>query len=301
MRSLFSFLALAAFAVVGSLAPDARGDSTINTTNSYAWGANIGWTNWLPSSANGVVVGEYVCSGYIWSANAGWIHLGNGTPVNNIQYQNDSTADYGVNYSFDPSQPGVAVLRGLAYGANIGWISFEAQGNPRVSLFTGTFTGYAYSANCGWINLNDINGKVQTDHVVMGTDADSDEIADAFEYQNWGNLTTADMSSDADYDGISDKDEYLDGTSPLISTDRLQITSFGTNSDGTSSPITWTSNTARLYVIETKTDLLALMWDLDPTYGTPFAPDAGTSTTRTISAASATKRFYRVRSIRPLP
>jgi len=242
-----------------------------------------------------------VCSGYIWAANVGWINLGDGTPVNNIQYQNNSAADYGVNYSIDPTQPGVAVLRGFAYGANIGWINFEAVGNPRVSLFTGTFSGYAYSANCGWINLNDINGKVQTDHVLMGIDSDNDGIADAFEYQYFGNLTTATMSSDADKDGISDKEEYLDGTSPVITTDRLRITAFATNSGGTSSPLTWTSTTARLYVIETKPDLLAAMWTLDPTYGTPFAPDAGTSTMRTVTGASATKRFYRARSIRPLP
>jgi hypothetical protein len=109
------------------------------------------------------------------------------------------------------------------------------------------------------------------------------------------------MSSDADKDGITDKEEYLDGTSPLVSSDRLRIIAFGTNAGGTSSPISWTSNTARLYVIETKTDLLASMWDLDPTYGMQFAPDAGTSTMRTVTAATANKRFYRVRSIRPLP
>jgi len=283
------------------LAAETRAASTINATNSYAWGANIGWTNWLPSAADGVVIGEYVCSGYIWAANVGWINFGNGSPVNNIQYQNNAANDFGVNYSIDPTQPGVAILRGFAYGANIGWINFESTGNPRVSLFTGTFSGYAYSANCGWINLNDINGKVQTDHVLMGADTDGDGIADAFEYQNWGNLTTANGTSDADQDGVSDKEEYLDGTSPLIATDRLRITAFGTNADGTSSPITWTSNTARLYVIETKTDILAASWSPDPTFGTPFAPDPGTVTTRTATGATAIKRFYHVIAIRPLP
>src|SRR5205085_2519569 len=163
-------------------------------------------------------------------------------------------------------------------------INFEPVGNPRVSLFTGTFSGYAYSANCGWINLNDINGKVQTDHVVMGTDTDGDGIADAFEYQYFGNLTTANATSDADHDGISDKDEYLDGSSPVIPTDRLQITAFGTNSGGTSSLISWTSTAARLYVIETKPTPIAANWDPDPTFGTPFAPDGGTTTTRTATA-----------------
>src|SRR4051812_44673267 len=104
--------------------------STMNATNHYAWGANIGWTNWLPSAADGVVISEYVCSGYIYGANVGWINLGNGSPANHIQYQNNSATDFGLNYSIDPTQPGVAILRGYAYGANIGWINFETIGNP---------------------------------------------------------------------------------------------------------------------------------------------------------------------------
>lgn len=242
MNTIVRILLLAAM----SLAAELDAASTINATNKYAWGANIGWTNWLPSAADGVVVGEYVCSGYVWAANVGWIGFGSGNPVNHIQYQNNSPTDFGVNYSIDPSQPGIAILRGYAYGANIGWINFEATGNPRVSLFTGTFSGYAYSANCGWINLNDVNGKVQTDHVLMGVDSDADGIADAFEYQYFGNLTTANMSTDNDHDGISDEEEYLDGTSPIISTDRLHITAFGKNaSDSTKNDITWTSSAAR--------------------------------------------------------
>src|SRR5437764_13019074 len=77
--------------------------STIDATNRYAWGANIGWTNWLPSAADGVVVTEYVCSGYVYAANVGWINFGSGNPLNHIQYQNNSATDFGVNYSIDPT------------------------------------------------------------------------------------------------------------------------------------------------------------------------------------------------------
>ncbi len=299
--------------VLSLLVPlNAYAASTISNTNAFGWGANLGWTNWhdadigAPAGADGVVIGEFICSGYIYSANVGWINLGNAfvptaTPTLHIHYSNLTATDFGVNYSIDPTQPGVAILRGYAYGANVGWINFEALGNPRLSLFTGTFSGYAYSANCGWINLNDSLGKVQTDHVAMGVDSDSDGIADAFEFQYFGNLTSAGATTDSDGDGVSDKGEYLDGTSPTIASDRLRIVTFATNSAGASSPITWTSTVARLYIIETKPDLLALSWDPDPIFGMAFAPDASTSTTRTITAASATKRFYRVRSIRPLP
>jgi hypothetical protein len=259
------------------------------------------------------VIGEYICSGYIWAANVGWISLGNGNPANHIQYQNNAATDFGLNYVPDPATPGVVYLRGLAYGANIGWVNFDSTTNPfpgsiplgmrpQLSLFTGTLSGYAYSANCGWINLNDINGKVQTDHVLMGVDSDGDGIADAFEYQYFGNLTTATGTSDADHDGISDKEEYLDGTSPMIVTDRLAITNFVKNgSDPSNRDITWTSNAARLYVIETKGDLFDMMWAPDPIYGTAFAPDASASSTIKTVMPGAAKKFYRVRAIRPLP
>src|ERR1700681_3436905 len=96
---------------------DANATSTINSSNAYAWGANIGWTNWRPSAADGVVIGEFVCSGYIYGANVGWINLGSGTPANGIQYQNNSATDFGLNYSIG-SVPGYVTLRGFAYGAN---------------------------------------------------------------------------------------------------------------------------------------------------------------------------------------
>lgn len=102
---------------------------------------------------------------------------------------------------------------------------------------------------------------------------------------------------------MSDLDEYLGGTHPLRAGDRLQITAFSTNPGGTNSPITWTSITARLYTIETNVDpdLSPLGWVTDTTFSYPIAPDAGSSTARTLMAATAAKRFYRVRSVRPLP
>src|SRR5437879_5803189 len=169
MRRFALFLGLIAVPLTAHAA------STINSTNQYGWGANIGWTNWRPdfdaTNTEGVVTGKFVCSGYIYAANVGWINMGSGNPVDHIQYQNNSATDFGVNcivydkeylsayqtahnLPADTPQPGYALLRGYAYGANIGWINFEPQGNPRISLSTGNLSGYAYSANCGWINLN---------------------------------------------------------------------------------------------------------------------------------------------------
>src|SRR6185295_16893447 len=110
--------------------------STINPANKFSYGANIGWLDWRGDTNSGAVIGEYVCSGYIWSANVGWIHLGSNAPANGIQYQNNSATDFGVNHD------GIGNLRGLAYGANIGWINFENTGAPKVDLKTGTLSGF---------------------------------------------------------------------------------------------------------------------------------------------------------------
>ena len=279
----------------------ARAASTINATNNSGWGANIGWTNWLPSAAAGVVVGEFVCSGYVYAGNVGWINLGGGSPVNHIQYQNNSATDFGVNYSVDPTQSGVGILRGLAYGANIGWVNFEATGNPRVSLFTGTFSGYAYSANCGWINLNDLNGKVQTDHLAMGVDSNANGIADAWEFLYFGGLLAPGQENTSpNGNGMTLLQDYQDGINPLLPNSGLHIIAYSTNSGGTSSNVTFTSTPARLYTIEVNTDLSQPLNWVDSGLGL-FAPDASTITTRAIIQASTTKRFFRVKTMRPLP
>src|SRR5438105_12155414 len=132
---------LLALVLINSV-PAAWATTTINSTNRYAYGPNIGWVDWRGDTNNGAVIGEYVCSGYIYAANVGWINLGSGAPTNGIQYQNLAASDFGVN------QDGWGNLRGYAYGANIGWINFENTGAPKVDLGNGQMTGYIYSANC---------------------------------------------------------------------------------------------------------------------------------------------------------
>jgi hypothetical protein len=280
---------------------DLRAASTINSTNSYAWGANIGWTNWRPSAADGVAIGEFICSGYIWGANVGWINLGNGFPVNNIQYQNNSAADFGVNYGIDPTQPGYAILRGYAYGANIGWINLGSTGNPRLRFSDGRLEGYAYAANCGWINLGDATFALQTDTVAPGLDSDNDGMADAFEFQYLGGLGGM-PNVDTDGDGMTNLEEYLNGTLPNSASDNLRITAFSTDSGGANSLLSWTSTPFRLYTIETSIDLLdPNSWAPNTDFGVEFAPDPGRSTTKSpLTEEAGTTRFWRVRAIRPL-
>ena len=302
------------FAVVGYLcvASGLQADSSIDTANKYAWGANIGFMDWRPSAVDGVVIGEYIASGYIYAANVGWIHMGDGTPANNIQYSNASGTDFGVNYIIDPASPGQASLRGFAYGANIGWINFEAVGNPRIRFTDGRLLGYAYSANCGWINLGETGGTVfvQTDYIANGVDSDMDGLADAFEFQYLGGLG-GNPSADNDGDGMTNLQEYQEGTNPALANERLRILALAPNTGGTSTPLTFTTTPSRLYSIQTTTAMTLApptTWTLNThatlsTHGPGiFQPDAGTMTTRTvIEGGSSTKRFYRAISVRPLP
>src|SRR6266404_2624839 len=96
---------VASLVFISLLAP-APAATTINAVNKSAYGANIGWMDWRGDTNSGAVIGEYVCSGYIYAANVGWVNLGSGSPANQIQYQNNSATDYGVN------QDGLGNLRG---------------------------------------------------------------------------------------------------------------------------------------------------------------------------------------------
>ena len=273
-------------------------DTTIDPSHSFAYGANVGWLNWRGDVTNGAVVGEYVCSGYIWSGNVGWISLGSGAPENGIQYGNASASDFGVNLVGHSISGGVprAQLRGFAYGANIGWINFESQGNPEVSLSTGELTGFAWSANCGWINLNSATSFVQTDTIRSGVDSDGDGIADAYEFLHTSppGLALLNATGDVNGDGQSDLEEYLADTDPLDPDSNLRITAFDTDSGSFS--LTWTSDAARRYRIESTVELSDPMWELT----LDNIPPDGTTTTRDGAIAASAQRFYRVKAYRPL-
>ena len=130
--------------------------TTIDAVNRYAWGANIGWLDWRGDTNNGAVIGAIrLLRLHLWRQRR-LDQPGQRQPTNGIQYQNLSASDFGVN------QDGQGNLRGYAWGANIGWINFEANGAPKVDLATGNFSGYAWSANCGWISLSNALAYVQT-------------------------------------------------------------------------------------------------------------------------------------------
>ncbi|MBI3882356.1 MAG: hypothetical protein HY301_20145 [Verrucomicrobia bacterium] len=285
MKTFLSLLLL-----LGSLATGWAA-TTINAANKFAYGANIGWMDWRGDTTNGVVIGEYVCSGFIYSANCGWINLGDGTPTNGIQYLNTASNDFGVN------RDGLGNLRGFAYGANIGWINFETNGAAKVDLATGQFSGSAYGANVGWISLSNAFAFVQTDSIVV-TDTDGDGISDAWERLHFGNLTTATATSDTDGDGQTDRQEYLADTDPLNPRDFFQIIAITANAAGSTNNLTWLSQPTRQYRVLQTTNLLA-GYVTNLTLGLT-SPDPGATTTRTVSNPADSRRFFKVEAQRPL-
>ncbi len=280
MRKILGILLLLTLLSVGQAA------STVDAVDKFTYGANISWLNWRGDTNSGVVISETVCSGNIYAANVGWINLGSGSPTNSIHYQNHSANDFGVNIDTAGN------LRGQAYGANIGWLTFENTGGPKVNLVTGQLSGSIWSANCGWISLNNSTAFVRTDAITLGADTDGDGIADAWERQNFGNLTTATATSDTDHDGVTDLQEYLADTNPNDPNDYLRITSL-TRLD----PLTdlqWTAKPTRFYEIQRRSAFDAS----SPWIGLGVPPILGFNSFN--FSDSGSQSLYRIRVIRPL-
>ena len=273
------------------LPASSRAGTTIDSVNLYAYGANIGWTDWRGDTNNGAVIGNYVCSGYIYSANVGWINLGSGSPANGIYYQNNSASDFGVN------NDGLGNLSGYAYGANIGWITFEQlYGKPKVNLLTGQLNGYVWSANCGWISLSNAVAYVQTDTISPGA-LDGNGLPIAWELTYFGE-TGLNANSDPTGKGMTLEQDYLAGTDPDDPNSVLKITARSFSPGGTNAMLTWNSVPSRYYYIYKTPGLSSPAWT-DSGLGL-IAPFGGSTTTASFSDTNAPIRFYRIQAIRPL-
>ena len=269
----------------------AQADTTLNVSNHAAFGANLGWINMRGDVTNGAVVGQYFCTGYVWSANCGWISLGNG-PTNGWHYMNTSAADWGLNHN------GAGQLSGYAYGANIGWLTFEQMyGKPWIDLANGTLTGYVWSANTGWISLSNLQAFVRTDRLHAGPDLDGDTIPDPWERQMTGNTHIIGVG-DSDFDGHSDVEEYLADTDPRNPTDRLRISGFSSLPEACE--VTWSASQTRRYRLLYSIALTGTVQWVDSGLGV-MVPDPGDTMIRNVArSAAATSRFYRVSAVIPL-
>lgn len=278
--------ALVMVSVVICHSPLAFAGTTIDETNRFAYAGNLGWVDWVADTNNGAVIGEYVCSGYLYSANTGWISLGSGSPANQIQYQNNSATDFGVN------QDGLGNLRGYAWGANIGWIAFENTGAPKVDLFSGKMTGYVWSANCGWISLSNAVAYVQADSIRPAPLA-PDGLPIAWLLQNFG-TTNVNAGADPTGKGMTIGQDYLAGTDPNNAGSIFKITYENRGSLPNYTTLVWNSVLTRYYAIQTNSSL---------SHGTfaDFAalPIAGWNNAG-FTDLDPTNEFYRIRAYRPL-
>jgi hypothetical protein len=276
--------------ILGSIS--LRAGTTVNPTNKYAYGANIGWLDFsggAGQTASGAVIGAYVCSGYIYSANVGWINLGNGSPTNGIYYQNLSWNDFGVN------QDGLGNLRGYAYGANIGWINFASNGAPTVDMVTGRMHGSVWSANCGWISLSNATAYVQTDTISPGA-LDTNGLPAAWELMYFGR-TGLNPNADPTGKGMTIAQDYLAGTNPNSASSLLAIMHESFSPKGTNITMTWETVPTRYYYIEEAASLGPTNWT---TNSMGLISPQGSNTTVTFKETGAAVRFYQIQAVTPL-
>lgn len=285
---------LASSALLAAATLPIAAQSTLSTTDRYAYSANAGWIDLRPSAGDGVRVADTFLSGFAYAANFGYLSLGTiSGPANGHTFSNTSAGDYGVNIS--PS----GLLTGYAYAPNIGYIQFEQSlGQPKINLLTGVFTGHAYSANIGWIALATPQSTLATT-TISRPDTDLDGIPDDWEKLYFGTLATANATTDKDGDGSSDLAEYNAGTDPTSATSQLRITAHTYNPAHTQATLTWTTVPTRLYRLEYDSDLQA-PWT--PSALGTISPNAGPTTQRTLNALTATpRRFFRAVAVQPLP
>ena len=269
----------------------ASADTTVNATNHYAYGANIGWVDARGDVASGAVLGQLYCTGYLWGANVGWIGLGNG-PANGWHYANASGIDWGVNHD------GAGNLTGYAYGANIGWITFEqTYGQPKIDLLAGKLRGSVWGANVGWISLSNAFAHVQSDTLAAGPDSDSDGIPDAWEYRMAESLRVLGADpADFDGDSVPDAEEYRADTDPLDRDNALAITGFARAVD--TNTVTWLVMPTRHYrLMEAHLLTNGSPWS-DSGYGL-MVPGTAPTLTRTMSRTNSAS-FFRVQAVIPL-
>jgi hypothetical protein len=269
-------------------------NSTINASKKWAWSSSIGWINCKSDSTNGMVVGQYVCSGYMYSPTEGWISLGNGNPSNGIQYATNSATDYGVNHD------GQGHLSGYAWSPSAGWINFgwtnatDPQA-PKIDLKTGVLYGYAWGTGVGWISLSNLSTYVKTDSMYPGTSSISNGIPDAWIIQNFVPTNGFSGLADSDTDGVINAYEYIAGTDPWNLNDVLKVTDLSLSNGNLQ--IAWSSKESRLYKIDMKTSLFDSAW-VDCGIGTNYPAEG--SRTVTNFPLVATQGFYRVKAILPL-
>jgi hypothetical protein len=265
-----------------------RAESNIDPAHSAIYSPTVGVLDWRIDAANGACIAATYCSGFVFGQQVGWIRLGAGVPADGRHYSNERSSDFGVNVS--PN----GALRGYAYGANIGWLPFGEEGNPRVDRATGRLRGAIWSANLGWIDLEGGATYVQLVAPPAEADADRDGLPDDWEIRYAGRTTALSAGGDFDGDRASDFSEYEAGTDPADAHDflGLQILA-GPSRDRLL--LQWPSRLGGQYMIDHR-PVLALGLPWSPLVPEPWIGTGGLLSVE-LGPALRPAQFFRVRAI----
>lgn len=96
--------------------------------------------------------------------------------------------------------------------------------------------------------------------VAPNPDTDGDGLLDAWEMTNFGNLATANATTDFDLDGQSDFNEYRAGTIPTNSASVFAFTELSYSPQGGSLVLKWQSVAGKQYSLENASNLLNPAW-----------------------------------------
>jgi len=127
LNKIARFIFVASCLVIPTVVSASATNGTIINTPAYAWGENIGWTNFAAENGNIAVV-DGGLSGYVWTANYGWINLSPG-------------GDFG-----SVTNDGEGTLGGHAWSALLGPISFTGVTISDTGVFGGTSNGIESTA-----------------------------------------------------------------------------------------------------------------------------------------------------------
>jgi hypothetical protein len=153
---------------------------------------------------------------------------------------------------------GIATVSGCSNAATYTWSFGDGTNSAHQNAChacsaTGTFN-WVVVAGAGGTSVTH-SGAI----VIHGSagDTDGDGILDAWETDQFGDLDTADATSDFDLDGFRDYFEFLAGTNPKNSQSYLKVYPPEGGEDG-SIAIRWPSESNRVYVLSRSTDLLSI-------------------------------------------
>ncbi|QJE97300.1 beta strand repeat-containing protein [Luteolibacter luteus] len=175
---------------------------------------------------------------------------------------------YNVTYTMNPDQSAIASAH---------YVKFDFTAND--SDLTLTFS--VNSAGNSWHQY------ALTNEVVPAGDSDLDNLPDAWEIANFGNVTSQNATGDAEGDGTDNRTEYLLGLSPVNGTQRFAAKESNAT-PGSGVTLTWPAQNGLTFTVWRSTNLGA--WT--QIGGTITA--SGTTASYTDNTAPVGKSFYRV-------